>query len=30
MVNPSQVEYPSEYAVVTAVNTVNSSISNVA
>lgn len=30
MVNPSQVEYPSEYAVVTAVNTVNGSISNVA
>lgn len=30
MVNPSQTEYPSEYAVVTAVNTVNTSISNVA
>lgn len=29
-VNPSQVEYPSEYAVVTAVNTLNTSISWVA
>lgn len=30
MVNPSQVEYPSEYAVVTAVNWLNTSIWNVA
>lgn len=30
MVNPSQTEYPSEYAVSTVVNTINGSIANVA